>query len=134
MMVHGSKRFRVSGAAVGSAPTIDHQLAPGDALFIPALAFHTGGDSTTAEPTDEQAASRLAASSADSFLLSVAMRPAEPAQAAEAVRQWRAARRLAIERLPAGRGTDWGWAGSDQGRATLHKTLGGNPEWRRFLI
>ena len=45
VQLRGRKRFRVAGATVGSPVLIDRWLASGDALYIPALYFHSGGDS-----------------------------------------------------------------------------------------
>uniref|UniRef100_A0A6T7YJV8 JmjC domain-containing protein n=1 Tax=Prymnesium polylepis TaxID=72548 RepID=A0A6T7YJV8_9EUKA len=43
LMVHGRKRFRVASHAIGSPVVVDTVLRAGDALYIPAMAFHCGG-------------------------------------------------------------------------------------------
>jgi len=55
-----ASRFRVAGSAAGSRLTIDRRMRPGDAIYIPALTFHTGGCDATRD---------------HSMLLSVAMPP-----------------------------------------------------------
>ena len=119
VMLDGRKRFRVASTHVGSEPIIDVTMAPGDACYIPALTFHTGG-STDDAPTS-------------SVLLSVALPPQDAAAKQEAVRQWRAARVALLRRLPAATRADWQWAGSDAGASALQSTLGQNEAWSRFL-
>ena len=54
VMLRGAKRFRVAGEAVGSEVVVDRILQPGDALYIPALTFHSGGDTHSDGDDDEQ--------------------------------------------------------------------------------
>jgi hypothetical protein len=81
VQLRGSKRFRVAGRAAGSAVVVDHLLNVGDALYIPALYFHTGGDSSSAS-----------SDAPPSTMLSVAMPPASETDASHAVGEWRRAR------------------------------------------
>ncbi len=126
VMLHGSKRFRVAGRAVGSPVEIDAELAAGDAVYIPALTFHTGGASQLHAPA--------AAAAGGSTLLSVAM-PATERGATEAVGQWRAARRVLLERMLAStpESNSWGWASTEAGARALHRTLAANAALKRFL-
>lgn len=118
ILLDGSKRFRVAGPTVGSTPVIDHQMRPGDAIYIPAGVFHSGGDS------------RVAAEA--STLLSVAMVPDDEAKAQEAVAAWRRARDGIRRRLPSPRCNDWDWAGSADGIELMRKTLGRSAAAMRF--
>lgn len=123
VMMRGSKRFRVAGSALGSRVVIDRILRPGDAVYIPALTFHTGGSS------DEGAEAR-----SDSALLSVAFElPDEEngGAASEAVAHWRAARRAILDRLPDADCNRWGWAGGE-GSPLVRRICGANADWRRF--
>lgn len=43
VMLDGCKRFRVAGTVLGSVAVVDHFMEAGDALYIPALTFHSGG-------------------------------------------------------------------------------------------
>ena len=119
-MLRGAKRFRVAaGAALGGTVGIDHCMAVGDAVFIPALAFHSGGG--------QRGAADWAAPTTGSMLLSVAFTPAPAKVASEAtaaVELWRAARQRLGERL----GTDarrggWEWAATREGAARLRSAL-----------
>eukprot|EP00310_Coccolithus_braarudii_P019013 CAMPEP_0183339752 /NCGR_PEP_ID=MMETSP0164_2-20130417/6565_1 /TAXON_ID=221442 /ORGANISM="Coccolithus pelagicus ssp braarudi, Strain PLY182g" /LENGTH=296 /DNA_ID=CAMNT_0025509807 /DNA_START=27 /DNA_END=917 /DNA_ORIENTATION=+ len=107
VLLSGSKRFRVAGRALGSAPVIDHVMTPGDAIFIPAGAFHTGGQSTLPD---------------DSILLSIAFDWATDVEAqraaAETVTQWQQVRKRVLATLPIEQDS-WDWAGSDHGRQAL---------------
>ena len=118
-MLRGAKRFRVAaGAVLGGTVRIDHCMAAGDAVFIPALAFHSGGG---------QRGAADGAAPTGSMLLSVAFTPAPAKAAAEAtaaVELWRAARQRLGERL----GTDarrggWEWAATRKGAARLRSAL-----------
>jgi len=125
VMMRGRKQFRVGGRTVGSEAVIDHVLEPGDALYIPALHFHSGG--TTLAPRESSAGT----SDTDSCLLSVAFSPDDAASATAVVADWRDARRALLSRLPAG-GNDWAWAGSKDGRRQLARILLLNPAWECF--
>ena len=125
VMMQGSKRFRVAGRTVGSDVVIDHMMKPGDAIYIPALTFHSGGSNLAA----------AAEGDASSCLLSVAFAlpcPEAGTEAAEAVTDWRKARQAVISRLPAAGSNDWAWAGSEEGRHQVGRILRLNPAWRRF--
>lgn len=123
VMLRGRKRFRVAGTALGSRVTIDHELKPGDAIYIPALTFHTGGSN---DPETEQGSEQ------GSLMLSVAYQPRVGAGPAEAVREWREARRALLARLPPN-GNHWAWAGTADGRRMIGRTLRLNPAWTAFL-
>ena len=106
VLLRGRKRFRVAGATVGSTPVIDHVMAPGDAIFVPAGAFHTGGQS---EPSD-------------SMLLSVAFlwsNEHDEYAASKHTERWMDVRKHVLANwLPAERDS-WSWAGSAGGREAL---------------
>lgn len=111
-------RFRVAGTTAGSEVIVDQEMGPGDAIYVPALSFHTGGCDSMSD---------------DSMLLSVAMSPCIGDEAAgHGVRAWRAARAAAVARLPTSTANRWAWAGSAEGSRSLGGTIGQNPEWRRF--
>lgn len=123
VMLRGRKRFRVAGRAVGSAVTIDHWMEGGDAIYIPALHFHTGGDS----PSGEAAAQQDAAAEG-SILLSVAI-PAWPDAATQdaavdGVKLWRRSRDAIRRQLPDEACNSWQWAGSRRGRELVRTALG----------
>jgi len=129
IMLRGKKRFRVAGRTLGSHVEIDHVLESGDALFIPALTFHTGGDIQRAgggffgsdffgfgpQPFD------------DSVMLSVAFpwSDKEVADEARAIAcQWGEARDDACIRLQQQQQSQqqrctWEWAGRAEGISTL---------------
>jgi hypothetical protein len=118
MMSLGPLRFRVAGTTAGSHVLVDRDMGPGDAMYIPALSFHTGGCDSMSD---------------DSMLMSVAMPPCTGDEAArQGVRAWRAARTAAVARLPTSTANRWAWAGSAEGARWLGDTLGRNPDWRRF--
>ena len=113
VMLRGTKRFRVAGKALGSAVSVDHVMRPGDAIFIPAGCFHSGG---------------CADASGDSTLLSLALPPADAdaaATATDAVNRWKAARQLILERAPS-RCLEWEVAGSVSGRAAIRDACVGS--------
>ena len=123
IMLRGSKRFRVSGAEVGSAVGIDHMMCSGDAIYIPALCFHSGGDSGPAAAVDAE----------PSTMLSVAMPPRDE-RATEVVGEWRRTRDSLRQRLPRAECNCWQWAGGAEGARVVSRTLRGNPSWRRFCL
>ena len=128
VMLRGRKRFRVAGRAVGSEVTIDHWMESGDAIYIPALNFHTGGDSPSTEKVAQQAAQPAAQPAEGSILLSVAI-PAWPdadAQdaATDGVKLWRRSRDAIRRQLPATSCNSWQWAGSVHGRELVCTALG----------
>jgi hypothetical protein len=125
IMLSGSKRFRVAGRGVGSPIVIDHVMEPGDAIYIPATFFHSGGDSSSD--------SSLATESS-STLLSVAMEPADALSAHETVTTWRRARESVRRRLPGPECNSWGWAGSAEGAKMVRQILGGHESTRRFCV
>ena len=114
IMLTGQKRFRVAGRTLGSAVQIDHLMCPGDAIYIPALTFHSGG---------------ARAEAIDSTMLSIALeweKPADRLTATEAVEDWRTTRQALLERLPTGpehSGHTWAWASSNSGTATLRNVF-----------
>ena len=103
MLLRGRKRFRVAGRTVGSAVTIDHVLHAGDAMYIHAGTFHTGGES--AQPSD-------------SIMLSLALHwptDAEAQAAMDTVAQWKRVRQSVLAGLSSEQDS-WSWAGSVIGR------------------
>lgn len=105
-MLRGRKRFRVAGCTLGSEVVIDCMLEPGDAIFIPALTFHSGGDSTM--PSE------------DSIMLSVALaweNPDAHSAASAVVNDWRIARQALLANNECA--NTWEWAGSPSGAKTL---------------
>ena len=159
VMLRGGKRFRVAGRSVGSPIVIDHFMHPGvhaaspgphahattvlapllltfvpfgwqDAIYIPALTFHSGGDSSSA------------ATPCGSTLLSVAMPPSsrtqQPVAAAEAtaaVAHWRRAREVARRALPDGVPNSWDAAGpKGAAAASMRSTLLCNDHWKDFAL
>lgn len=113
VMLSGRKRFRVAGSTLGSPVVIDHMMLAGDAIFIPALTFHSGGD------TDAEAEG--------SMMLSVALawQPPEARQdATEAVERWRSTRQALHARLPMGQSSkSWSWASSQEGVEVLRNAF-----------
>ena len=148
VMCRGRKRFRVAGRGFGSPVVIDTVLEPGDALYIPALTFHTGGElkerarapfrapwpwplprsSPPPPPAEEE-------EDGGSLMLSVALPWAEvgAAAAADAAEHWRqavddlaqAGLRPACNR--------WSYAASGEGRAQLASLLSDEAA-SRFLL
>lgn len=137
VMLRGSKRFRVAGTQVGSRVAIDCVLRSGDALYIPSLRFHSGGDTagSAASDYDAEIASE-APSMPASTMLSIAMPPAFATDATEAVGEWRRARDAVRRRLPDGARAcnSWAWARSSDGRELVGTTLRGNAAWQRFSL
>ena len=129
VMLRGSKRFRVAGEAVGSDVVIDHVMERGDAIYIPALTFHSGGDSSTDD-------SETASTSSSSTMLSVAMAPGsmEESDARVAVVQWRRARDAIRRLLPSPSCNTWRWASSSEGRLLVQRTLSEGELTRRFCV
>ena len=150
-MCRGRKRFRVAGRGFGSPVVIDTVLEPGDALYIPALTFHTGGElkerarapfrapwpwplprSPPPPPPEEEEEEE----DGGSLMLSVALPWAEvgaAAAAADAAEHWRqavddlaqAGLRPACNR--------WSYAASREGRAQLASLLSDEAA-SRFLL
>jgi len=122
IMLRGAKRFRVAGQTVGSEAVIDTVLKPGDAIFIPALTFHTGGDDVPE----------------DSLMLSVALAWADEAcgrEASDVVAQWRQARQAVLLRAPELSGS-WEWGRTAEGIHRLQRALSASSAMhllRRFL-
>ena len=110
VMLHGRKRFRVAGRRLGSAPVIDHVLEAGDAIYIPALTFHSGG-------LDEQPE--------DSTLLSLALPPADADAATAAVNRWKDARLAILDRAPRWCHS-WDAAGGAPGVAAIRESCAGS--------
>ena len=117
-MLHGSKRFRVAGRAVGSPVQIDHVMRPGDAIYIPSLTFHSGGSA------GEQLAPE------DSMLLSVALEWPDPdsrQRSAAVVEQWKLVRQALMQRLPSdGCTSRWAWAATEEGIDVMRKVTKGS--------
>ena len=132
VMLRGSKRFRVAGTQVGSQVAIDCILESGDALYIPSLRFHSGGDTARTTLRDDSDAPSVEAST----MLSIAMPPAFAADATDVVGEWRRARDAVRRRLPGDSQTcnSWAWARSSDGRELVGTTLRGNAAWRRFSL
>eukprot|EP00965_Chrysotila_dentata_P062403 2068427-Pleurochrysis_carterae.AAC.4 len=109
VLMRGQKRFRVAGPTVGSTVVIDHMMQPGDAIYIPALTFHTGGQSDAPE---------------ESMLLSTALPLATPAaeRATEAVDRWRRAKQLVLSRL-SDEHDSWDYASTGDGRRKLRTLM-----------
>ena len=127
VMLRGTKRFRVAGTAAGSELCIDHVMSCGDAIYIPALTFHSGGDSAGT------AASATGAVAASSTMLSVAMPPRD-ARATDVVGEWRRARDAVRRRLPDRDSNSWQWASGAEGAEAVSRTLRENAKWRRFAL
>ena len=139
VMLRGAKRFRVAGEAVGSEVVVDRILQPGDALYIPALTFHSGGDTHSDGDDDEQpphiqSAEREEALAAPSTLLSVAMTPCVERGATAVVSEWRMARDTVRRRLPSASCNQWRWARTEEGASFVRRTLRANPSWSRFAL
>jgi len=116
IMLRGRKRFCVAGRTLGSEVSIDHCMSPGDAIFIPALTFHSGG---SAEPEE-------------SLMISIAFAPdakEDRVITSETVDRWRLVRQALLETLAppvehGGSGSrltshSWSWASSTEGAAAL---------------
>ena len=147
IMLKGRKRFRVAGRTFGSTVAIDAMLEAGDALFIPALTFHTGGgDERGGNGGGDDAAggwgswargllpSPTGAASAESWMLSVAL-PWADAAAQEGAQAAAAEWRDAIEGLAAGlpaRCNSWSYAATPRGREEM-ATLLSDEAAARFL-
>lgn len=126
VMLRGRKRFRVAGETAGSAVVIDHLMEAGDAIYIPALTFHSGGDSSAARVAE------------GSTLLSVAMPPwpcgaDASARASEGVAQWRRAREAMRRALPSAGSNTWEWAASAEGARLVARTLGQAADFAQFV-
>ena len=125
LMVRGSKRFRVAGRTFGSRVAIDTKLEAGDALYIPALTFHSGGETARRGGAWGWGASLFQQPSSGSTMLSVAL-PWSDATAqvdAQAVAaEWRQAIEDLNVELPASCNT-WSFAASDEGRARIARLL-----------
>ena len=143
VMLRGAKRFRVAGREVGSEVEIDWEMCAGDAIYIPALYFHSGGTSPGPSSAIGRAAPEVEelvleeveeeeAAAAPSMLLSVAMRPCAAEDAEDAVRHWKRARDAVRRRLPSAACNSWQWAHSTEGAEHVRTTLHANAEWRRF--
>ena len=114
VMLCGEKRFRVAGSRLGSPTTIDLTMRTGDAIYIPALNFHTGGGDDLSD----------LARNNHSVLLSVAHRPLPAAAAAAATRhvtEWRTVRQALLARAPS---AGWEWAGTRAGAHWLGQQFG----------
>jgi hypothetical protein len=125
LMLRGSKRFRVAGRTFGSRVAIDTKLEAGDALYIPALTFHSGGETARRGDAWGWGASLFQQPSGGSTMLSVALPWADAtaqvdAQAAAA--EWRQAIEDLHVELPASCNT-WSFAASDEGRARIARLL-----------
>ena len=120
IMLDGRKRFRVGGDQLGSNVIIDHYMEPGDALYIPALTFHSGGSSEI-----EKVAS-------SSTLLSLAFTPrVGDIVARDKVTRWREARRILGRRLPSPASRRWDWISTVEGQKWLaHIEPSLSPDWR----
>mmetsp|Transcript_3218 Transcript_3218/g.9850 ORF Transcript_3218/g.9850 Transcript_3218/m.9850 type:complete len:114 (+) Transcript_3218:690-1031(+) len=95
-------------------------MQPGDAIYIPALTFHTGGCDDVSD---------------DSMLLSLALPPCIGSEAArDGVLAWRAARSAAISRIPSSGANSWLWASTEEGSRWMARIIGQNPDWQRFCI
>ena len=125
LMLRGSKRFRVAGRTFGSRVAIDTKLEAGDALYIPALTFHSGGETARRGGAWGWGASLFQQPSSGSTMLSVAL-PWSDATAqvdAQAVAaEWRQAIEDLNVELPASCNT-WSFAASDEGRARIARLL-----------
>ena len=141
VMLRGRKRFRVAGPAVGSAVVIDHWMQPGDVIYIPALTFHSGGDSSSPSSPSTITSTGTGINGKDvsdgSVLLSVAIPVASgkaaQAEALDGVLQWRRARDAVRRRLPSASCNSWVWAGSSEGRKLVRTVLGGS-SLERFCL
>lgn len=143
VMLRGTKRFRVAAGQVGSDVCIDHFMRSGDAIYIPALCFHTGGDSGGDPGLASRADSRNAFTqraattatdtdaTARSTMLSVALPPRDQS-ATHVVDEWRRAREAVRRRLPSPRCNRWEWARSAEGASVVRRTLMANAAWQRF--
>ena len=137
VMCRGHKRFRVAGRSFGSTVVIDTVLRQGDALFIPALTFHTGGELLAPAPSLPFGWGRPQQQPAveESVMLSVALPWADEAaaEAAQAAAEdWREAVEDAAAALPPRRNT-WSFAASSGGQAELASVLSDEAA-RRFLM
>ena len=110
VLLRGRKRFRVAGRTLGSRPVIDHAMEAGDAIYIPALTFHSGG-------LDEQPE--------DSTLLSLALSPADADAATAAVNRWKNARLAILDRAPRWCHS-WDAAGGAPGVAAIRESCAGS--------
>ena len=113
VMLSGRKRFRVAGRTLGSAVAIDHMMTPGDAIYVPALTFHSGG--SAGEPSEE------------SLMLSVAFEWPQPAAreaASGVVGRWKQTRQALLDALPAkAAARSWAWAATSAGDAALREAF-----------